>query len=143
MDKPGYRRNIRLELNKDADSVVTTAYLPRMTDWWAFTLQYYMDGRHIYLYDKGLFVYNEYKRKFTWSASYNSFFGNNSNLRQLIPDASNNYWYFVNRKLGVYRLLEDGTYKVIFMPFMKFNNSLVHSFEHLYPYDSKNVFIGA
>jgi DNA-binding CsgD family transcriptional regulator len=91
--------------------------------------------------DHGVFVYDSLHRTFSPSQKYNDFFQSNNQISQLIIDSQNNRWYFANKRMGVYRLLEDGSYIEISIPFLKFSNSLVTSYEHLFPYDHNNVFI--
>jgi len=103
---------------------------------------HYLDHQVMVSTENGTFTYHSKSNEFKASPKFNTFFRNNLDLRQLLIDRKENIWYFSNNKMGVYRSLEDGSYKEIFTPFLKFSHSLVPAFEHLYPYDDKNVFIG-
>jgi DNA-binding CsgD family transcriptional regulator len=76
------------------------------------------------------------------SEKFNSFFGDNTAIFKIFPDSSSNIWYTGSNKMGVYRLLEDGNYREVTTPFYRFSNNLIPAFEHIYPYNNHNVFIG-
>jgi DNA-binding CsgD family transcriptional regulator len=44
--------------------------------------------------------------------------------------------------MGFYKLLEDGTFKNIFTPFLDLKNALISPFDNIYVKDPENVFIG-
>lgn len=140
----GYKGIYRLELTFNLDSV-TNIRLFTKNDGLPEKLPYNLseiDNTLLITTNNGIFTYDNITKKLTKSQKYNQFFQANSNISQIIPDPKGNLWYFADGRMGVYRLLEDGSYKEIFIPFLKFSPNLVPAFEHLYPFDNKNVFIG-
>ena len=91
---------------------------------------------------QGIYAYNRQNNKFEPSGKYNSFFRENTNLDRITVDPKSNIWYFSKKEMGVFRPMEDGTYKEIYVPFLKFSSSLISAYQHVYTYDNKNIFIG-
>jgi DNA-binding CsgD family transcriptional regulator len=140
----GYKGIYRLKLTPGLDSVVNIQLFTK-DDGLPQKLPYNLnkiDNTLIITTTNGIFIYDAENKKFVKAQKYNSFFQNNHNISQIIPDAQGNQWYFANGEMGVYRYMEDGSYKEINIPFLKFSNNLIPAFEHLYPFDNKNVFIG-
>ena len=140
----GYKGLFKLLLNEKLDSVVDAeVYLKNkgLPD----QLPYYvleMNGEMLISTVDGIYQYNPPTNTFIRSAHYNNFFENDLHYTHLYEDNEGNIWYFTTTKMGVYRLLEDGTYKNIYTPFLKFKNSLNTAFDNIYVYDDNNIFIG-
>jgi DNA-binding CsgD family transcriptional regulator len=140
----GYKGIYRLEITPNLDSVSNIRLFTKK-DGLPEKLPYNLneiDKQLMVTTKEGIFKYDTLTRKFTKPQKINQFFQSNTYISQIIPDASGNIWYFGDGRMGVYRHLEDGSYKEVYIPFLKFSDNLVPAFEHLYPFDNKNVFIG-
>ena len=140
----GYKGIYRIELNDRMDSVVKFDFFSEK-DGILGKLPFNVDRIEndvIITSDSGIFEYDHKLRRFFRSEKYMNFFAPNINLNQLVTGRNGDFWYFTPQRMGVFRLLEDGTYKNIYVPFLKFDNLLVRSYEHVYVYDDSNVFIG-
>lgn len=92
----------------------------------------------------GVYAFNVVKNKFEPQNNYNQIFRNQQPfISEITKDAEGNFWYFSLSKLGVYRLLEDGSYSNVEIPFYPINKALIPAFENIYIQDSKNIYIGA
>lgn len=60
----------------------------------------------------------------------------------LKEDLNRNKWYSAKDGMGVYRLLEDGTYTNISTPFLDLNNARVSPFDNINVQDQSNIYIG-
>ncbi len=140
----GYKGIYRLELAQGLDSVVSVKLFTKedgLPEKLPYNLSEINNQLAITTAD-GIFVFDTLTKKLSKLPKLNQFFQSNTNISQIVTDTKGNLWYFADGRLGVYRLLEDGSYKEIYTPFLKFSSNLVPAFEHLYPYDNKNVFIG-
>ena len=140
----GYKGVYRLEISPNLDSVTNVQLFTKkdgLPDQLPYNLNE-MDNQLLITTRNGIFKYDTIAHRFVKPQNFNEFFQSNSYLSQIVPDANDNIWYFGDRKMGVYRHLEDGTYKEVFVPFLKFSPNLVSAFEHIYPFNNKNVFIG-
>ncbi|MDZ4204641.1 MAG: triple tyrosine motif-containing protein [Bacteroidales bacterium] len=91
----------------------------------------------------GIYEFDELRNLFFGSEKYNKIFGQGQAISTLHPDAAGNTWYFAFGRMGFFRMLEDGSYANITSPFNRINNMLIESFENVYFYDNRNVFIGS
>ncbi len=64
-------------------------------------------------------------------------------IHQIFSDNSGNFWYYAEGRLGLMRLMEDGNYKDITSPFNRINDMIIVSYENIFVYDNRNVFIGS
>lgn len=139
----GYKGIYRIELTPDFDSVKNVRLFTRK-DGLPEKLPYNLaklDNTVLITTDNGIFSYDKSTGEVTKILKYNQFFQAHTSLRQIIPDSKGNIWYFSDANMGVYRLLEDGSYKDVYIPFLKISGKLVQAFEHLYAFDNKNIFI--
>lgn len=89
--------------------------------------------------EKGIYEYHAANNTFELSVVFKATFGQ-KNIRHLKEDASGNIWFIENKNLGVVDY--SGTRpSVIYFP--ELDGKMVAGFEHIYPYDKFNVFIGA
>ncbi|MEP7164788.1 MAG: triple tyrosine motif-containing protein [Ferruginibacter sp.] len=88
--------------------------------------------------ENGIFEYNEVKDQFEPSAFYNDIFGER-NVRYLKEDASGNIWFVFDKIMGVVDL---STSKPQIIYFPELTNKFVSGFEHIYPVNKNNIFIG-
>ncbi|MBK9358733.1 MAG: hypothetical protein IPN08_15355 [Bacteroidales bacterium] len=91
----------------------------------------------------GFFAYNRERKTFTKQGNYNEIFRQQDYVSEIIRDDDGNFWYFSANKVGVYRLLEDGSYNNIEIPFYPINKTLIPSFENIYLHNKQNIYIGS
>lgn len=140
----GYLGLYQIHLNENLDSVVASREykgdnnLPQ-------TLPYLMhefQGDLILSTTEGLFQYDESNDLFYKPLELNQFYGNPKLIYLLKKDQRGNIWYSSEEGMGLYRLLEDGTFTNITTPFLDLKNALISPFENIYVKDPENVFIG-
>ena len=139
----GYKGIYRVHLNENADSAISTI-LYTQTSGLPERLPYEIHsilGETLVTTADGCYQYNSKEGKFTKSVRFNSIF-NNEGIFKLFTDSASNIWYTATNRMGVFRLMEDGNYREVTTPFYRFSDNLVPAFEHIYPYDEHNVFIG-
>ncbi|MEP7145195.1 MAG: triple tyrosine motif-containing protein [Ferruginibacter sp.] len=87
----------------------------------------------------GVYEYNASTDKFEFSEIFKNNFGHR-NIRHLKEDSTGNIWFIENKNLGVvdYSFQQP---EIIYFP--ELDGKMVAGFEHIYPYDSKNIFVGA
>lgn len=95
-------------------------------------------NRIILTTENGIFEYNEPSDSFEPSAFYNSIFGD-KNIRYLKEDDSGNIWFVFDKILGV---LDFSSSKPSIIYFPELTNKFVSGFEHIYPVNKNNIFIG-
>ena len=95
-------------------------------------------NRVIVTTENGMFEWNEAKDIFEPSAFYNDLFANKS-IRYMKEDASGNIWFVFDKILGV---VDMSTSKPQVIYFPDLTNKFVSGFEHIYPVNKNNVFIG-
>lgn len=89
--------------------------------------------------EKGLYEYNAAADKFELSKYFINIFGN-KNIRHLKEDLNGNIWFIENKNLGV---IDYASTKPETVYFPELNGKMVSGFEHIYPYNLANVFVGA
>lgn len=88
--------------------------------------------------EHGIFEYNEAKDSFEPSAFYNTIFGE-KDIRYLKEDESGNIWFVFDKILGV---LDMSATQPLLIYFPELTNKFVSGFEHIYPVNKNNIFIG-
>ncbi|HZE85694.1 MAG TPA: triple tyrosine motif-containing protein, partial [Puia sp.] len=88
---------------------------------------------------KGIYEYDPASDKFVPSALFKTFFGER-NIRHLKEDAAGNIWFVEDNNLGVVDLSGKNP-ETIYFP--ELSGKLVADYEHIYPYDKFNVFVGS
>ncbi len=91
---------------------------------------------------KGIYKFNNSKEVFEKELLYSPYLTENQQIDYLHQDSLNNIWYCANKKLGVLRLQEDGTYKNIVTPFSKVSDFLVPTYLNIYGLDRNGLLIG-
>ncbi len=89
--------------------------------------------------EKGLYEYNAATDRFEFSEYFKKTFGH-KNIRHLKEDSSGNIWFIENKNLGVVDY-SSGKPEIIYFP--ELDGKMVTGFEHIYPYNKWNVFVGA
>jgi len=141
----GYRGLFHLTLNRDYASVRTVTLFNKgygLPD----QLPYYLNkiNNEILISTRGgFFAYNRERKIFTKQGNYNEIFRQQDYVSEIVKDEEGNFWYFSANKVGVYRLLEDGSYNNIEIPFYPINKTLIPSFENIYLHDRQNIYIGS
>ena len=141
----GYRGLFHLTLNRDYASVRSVTLFNKgygLPD----QLPYYLNkiNNEILISTRGgFFAYNRERKIFTKQGNYNEIFRQQDYVSEIVKDEEGNFWYFSANKVGVYRLLEDGSYNNIEIPFYPINKTLIPSFENIYLYDKQNIYIGS
>jgi ligand-binding sensor domain-containing protein/DNA-binding CsgD family transcriptional regulator len=95
-------------------------------------------NRIILTTENGIFEYSEAKDRFEPSVFYNEIFGK-KNIRYLKEDDSGNIWFVFDKILGV---LDMSASKPLIIYFPELTNKFVSGFEHIYPVNKNNIFIG-
>ncbi len=101
-----------------------------------------MDDQFFVSTHKGCFSYDSEGNSFISSEELDSFFKELGRINLLQEDNHGNKWYFSSEQIGLFRLLEDGTYINIYTPFLMLRNMLLKDYENIYTYNHDNVFIG-
>ncbi|MEO6330070.1 MAG: triple tyrosine motif-containing protein [Ginsengibacter sp.] len=89
--------------------------------------------------EKGIYEYNSSADRFQLSNYFKNTFGQ-KNIRHLKEDSSGNIWFVENKNLGV---VDYSSAKPEIIYFPELDGKMVSGFEHIYPYDKLNVFVGA
>ncbi|MEO6540906.1 MAG: two-component regulator propeller domain-containing protein, partial [Ferruginibacter sp.] len=95
-------------------------------------------NRVILTTENGIFEYNEIKDEFEASSFYNDLFGKR-NVRYLKEDGLGNIWFVFDKILGVVDMSASKP-QIIYFP--ELTNKFVSGFEHVYPVNKNNIFIG-
>ncbi|MHC1707331.1 MAG: triple tyrosine motif-containing protein [Bacteroidales bacterium] len=91
---------------------------------------------------KGIYSFNHKTDKFGKASKFTSYFDKDIAIDYLYQDSQQNIWFCADKHIGVLRLQEDGSYKMITVPFRKLNDQIVPSFVHIKEVDQNNVLIG-
>jgi ligand-binding sensor domain-containing protein/DNA-binding CsgD family transcriptional regulator len=87
---------------------------------------------------KGLYEYNPQKDQFEPSTFYKTYF-NDISIRYLKEDADGNIWFVHEKNIGVLDLTKP-TPNLIYIP--ELNDRILSGFEHIYPINKNNIFVG-
>jgi len=139
----GYKGVFHITFDRDYDSIIKVEY-------------YNAQNSNLKSSDANLakiddqIIFTNLRNTYTFSAQDSSFVPDSKlnkyfdgNIRSLMQDKNGNIWYFMDNTSGVLRLLEDGNYSNISIPFQKINDKFVKGFEFVYPLDENNVFFGS
>jgi ligand-binding sensor domain-containing protein/DNA-binding CsgD family transcriptional regulator len=140
-----YKGLFRLEISEDL-SRIETYNLFSPSEYGLPSLPYTfakIKGQSFLVTSNGLYTYNIEKDTFSFNAEINRILGNVSHLTKVYEDYFGDLWYFTNTGCGVHRLQEDGSYTHITIPFHRLKGQfLTNSYENVYTYDRRNIFIG-
>ena len=92
--------------------------------------------------EKGICKFNTRTQKFENDMKYSSYFENGTPVDYIYQDSDQNIWFSENKKIGVLRNQEDGTFKKITIPFLNLANITLRAFENIQALDENNVLIG-
>jgi len=100
---------------------------------------YRIRGQIVIATEKGIYEYDEGTDRFIQSAYYKPIFNNNS-IRYLKEDTDGNIWFVQEKQMGVLDF-SGGKPNLIYLPEM--NGRILSGFEHIYPINKNNIFIGS
>ncbi len=100
---------------------------------------YKIKNRLVIATEKGVYEYNSQKDLFEVSAYFKDIFGSSS-IRYLKDDPNGNIWFIHEKKLGVVDF-SAVTPKTIYIP--ELNGKMISGFEHIYPVNDNNIFVGS
>jgi DNA-binding CsgD family transcriptional regulator len=89
--------------------------------------------------EKGIYEYNPGNDRFEPSTYFFRYFGNR-NIRYLKEDSAGNIWFVEDKNLGVIDFSWKNP-KIIYFP--ELNGKMVSGMENVYPYNSRNILVGA
>jgi DNA-binding CsgD family transcriptional regulator len=100
---------------------------------------YKVKNRVVVATEKGVYEYDPKADRFAPSGYFDKLLGKMS-VRYLKEDASGNVWFIHDKELGVIDL-SGAAPQLIYLP--ELSGKMVSGFEHLYPVNSTNIFLGA
>lgn len=138
-----YKGVYRIILNSQLDSIVSIDFFDSSngleTKFGNNVLRF--DDKIIFINNTGIYTFNEELNKFNPDKKLNDLFGDYGPVREIVKDYASNYWFIQGDEMGVLKKLNDGNYKIQRTIFKSFTGNFVGDFEHLNPYDDKNVII--
>ncbi len=88
--------------------------------------------------EKGIYIYNDKKEVFEFSAYYKNIFGNQS-IRYLKEDPAGNIWFVHDKTLGVVDFTEK---EPVILYINEVKEKMLSGFEFIYPVNLQNIFLG-
>lgn len=138
-----YRGVFKLSLSADHKKIIKRELLT-VKDGLPSTLGNYLfhiKNRMVVATLKGIYEYNDNTHKFQKSAFFAPY-TNNTGIHYLNEDRAGNVWFVTDKKLGV---IDFSTNKsqpsIVYFP--ELTSKLVSGFEHIYPFNQENIFVGA
>jgi len=141
----GYKGLFKLRLNSSLDTVVDMKLVRGehgLPEQLPYNIQI-IDNEMIITTHKGVFKYDYNIHAFKKCDRLNPLFYGKGLIDKLHQDKVGNIWYFTSSYMGVFRLLEDATYRDITVPFSPINETMIPVFQNLFVADSRNVFVGS
>jgi ligand-binding sensor domain-containing protein/DNA-binding CsgD family transcriptional regulator len=141
----GYKGLFKINLNSGLDSVINS-HLFRAESGLPEQLPYNIQVINSEMYvttQTGILSYDYSTLTFSRPDNINKMFDGKGFIDRIHQDNKGNLWYFTNNYIGLWRLLEDGSYIDIVSPFGGINELLMPAFQNIYIHDSYNVFIGS
>lgn len=89
--------------------------------------------------EKGVYEYHPDRDSFEVSPFFKKYF-NDMSIRYLKEDGSGNIWFIHEKRIGVTDITGTDP-EIVYIP--ELDRKMVSGFEHIYPLDPNNVFIGA
>jgi ligand-binding sensor domain-containing protein len=90
---------------------------------------------------KGIYEYNNQTERFERSAYFYPYI-KQTNIHYLNEDRAGNVWFVTEKKLGVIDFSTDKEHPTV-VYFPELTSKLVSGFEHIYPFNQENIFVGA
>lgn len=140
-----YRGIYKLDLSADRQKIIKTTLLTK-ADGLPETLYNYIfkvKNRIVAATADGIYEYDNAKKKFYPSSFFRPIFKNLS-IQYLNEDHDGNVWFITTKKVGVVDFNVKGNKQSFaIVEFPELTTKILAGFEHIYPYNSRNIFIGA
>ncbi len=98
-----------------------------------------LNGECTFFSHQGFYRWDCEKKMFLPYRAYDSYFSVGEYPQKVFIDRYNNLWYHQAGRLGVFRNLEDGSYRKITSPFNPIKDKLIPGFEFVYVMSEKEV----
>ncbi|MBP8067546.1 MAG: transcriptional regulator, partial [Pedobacter sp.] len=140
-----YRGIFKMDLSANQQSIIKTTLLTEK-DGLPLTIYNYvfaLKDRIVAATSDGIYEYDAKKKKFFVSSFFRPIF-KKMPLQCLVQDKEGKLWFVSDKKVGVVdfkRKSGKQNFTIVELPELKLK--IVAGFEHIYPYDDNNVFIGA
>jgi DNA-binding NarL/FixJ family response regulator len=140
-----YRGVFKIELSADHQRVARyTLYtqqqgLPSSLNNYVYRVR----GQVVVATEKGVYEYNAASNRFIPAAFFTAIFASET-VNYLTEDCEGNIWFTSNQRVGVVDFQKPANgkpYNIVYFP--ELNGRIVPGFEHIYPYNRENIFIGA
>lgn len=134
----------RIVPDSDLDSITdlqifkSSHYLPESLPY----VLHQLEGNTFFSTTSGIYQYDESRNLFYRPDDLNRFFDGIPLLYFLREDSRGNLWYSSDQGMGLFRLLEDGTFTKITTPFKGFSDAMNSPFDNIYIQDPENIFVG-
>ncbi|MBL7775624.1 MAG: hypothetical protein JNK89_06445 [Saprospiraceae bacterium] len=108
-----------------------------------FNYIFQVGGRPLVAGEQNVFRYDPASDRFSGAAEFEPYFGRGLRTRYLREDGRGNIWFVHGEQTGVLWVRDEGLGKSVRAQlFPQLNSQMVGGFEHIYPFDSNNVFFG-
>lgn len=137
-----YRGVFRIELDESYQKIKTIKLYDENNGFpskWVNVFE--IGGEVVFSSQKGLYTYNNKLDTFEILTSLSEIIDPNSQIQQLIEDHQGNIWFVIDNEVGVIKVENYGFEKKLTKKiFPNLKDKLVGGFEHIYPFDNRNVF---
>jgi ligand-binding sensor domain-containing protein/DNA-binding CsgD family transcriptional regulator len=140
-----YRGIYKLDLSADRQKIIKTTLLTK-NDGLPMTLYNYIfsvKNKIVAATADGIYEYDNVKKKFHPSSYFRPIFKSLS-IQYLNQDQDGNIWFITTKKVGVVDFKtksQHSDYTIVEFP--ELTSKILPGFEHVYPYNDRNIFIGA
>ncbi|PRY55165.1 regulatory LuxR family protein [Arcticibacter pallidicorallinus] len=138
-----YRGVFMLKLSSDFSRITSKKILTK-DDGLPSTLGNYVfqvKNRIVVATKDGIYEYDDNKKRFQRSDFFYPYLKNTA-VHYLKEDQAGNVWFVHEKKLGVIDFsTKRGESAVVYIP--ELTSRIVSGFEHVYPYDQQNIFVGS
>jgi len=139
-----YRGIFKIDLSPDKQKMIKTTLLTQK-DGLPFTLYNYVfkvKNRIVAATADGIYEYDSTKKKFKPSQFFRPIFKKLS-IQYLNEDPDGNIWFVTTKKVGVVDFNKTPNSSFTIVEFPELTSKIVAGFENIYPYNDRNIFIGA
>lgn len=140
-----YRGIFKLDLSPDRKKISKTTLFTQH-DGLPYTLYNYIfkvKNKIVVAAADGIYEFNAKNNKFNRSSFFNKIFKKRA-IQYLNEDKAGNIWFVSEKKVGVVDFSETtAKQKFTIVEFPELTSKIVAGFEHIYPYNERNIFIGA
>lgn len=138
-----YRGVFRIQLSPDFRRISNTKILTK-DEGLPSTLGNYIfqiKNRIVAATQNGIYEYNDKKKRFERSEFFYPYL-KNIRIHYMKEDEKGNVWFVNEKKLGVIDFsIKSKESAVVYIP--ELTSRIVSGFEHVYPYDQQNIFVGS